>query len=363
VGTPPIAHAADPAWRDLLRYYVGLAPAEPLIQGLQSSPDDLFLSRLWTAATLLAAAPPVSSPWRDGLMKRLAQLFMNPRMPQLFRERALVALAESGEATVGLLFKTAIASPDPQLRAGSLLGLGALARAQDLPLIKTALDDANPEVRLATIHALRVLARAGNERAMELLLIAMLRAEGQVQKAAAEAMAELGAEGEAVLRDGINDPDLMVRRAAAYGLAATGEPWASEMLERIEWEDDEWLVRSAAAEARAIMRVERDEDAPPYELTLPRADAEPLLSAWAAEQGTATFTEAAALAALMRALTDGDVSTRQEAAQLLRRLADPKTIGALRQRLRDPEPSVRQAALVALDEISRRYDITITPGG
>jgi HEAT repeat protein len=230
-------------------------------------------------------------------------------------------------------------------------------------LIKTALDDANPEVRLAAVHALRILARVGSEPAMELLMVAMLQAEGQVQRVATEAMAELGAEGEAVLRDGIKDPDLMVRRAAAYGLAATGEPWAREMLEKIEWEENEWLVRNAAAEARAIMREEHDEDAPPFELALPRADAEPWLIAWAAEQGTATFTEAAALAALTRALTDGDVSTRQEAVQLLGRLADPKTIGALRQSLRDPEPSVRQAALVALDEISRRYDITITPGG
>jgi HEAT repeat protein len=69
------------------------------------------------------------------------------------------------------------------------------------------------------------------------------------------------------------------------------------------------------------------------------------------------------LDALVRALSNGDVSTRQEAAQLLGQIADPKTIGTLRQRLRDPEPSVRQAALVALDEISRRYDMTITPGG
>jgi HEAT repeat protein/energy-coupling factor transporter ATP-binding protein EcfA2 len=363
VGTPHIARAADPDWFDLLFFYVGLAPTEPLIQHLQSSPDDLFLNRLWQAAKLLAAAQPVSSPWRDGLMKRLAQLFMNPRMPQLFRERALVALVESGDATVGLLFKTAVAHPAPQLRAGALLGLGALGREQFLPLIKTALDDANPEVRLAAIHALRMLARVGSEPAMELLMVAMLQAEGQVQRVAAEAMAELGAEGEAVLRDGIKDPDLTVRRAAAYGLAATGEPWARETLEKIEWEENEWLVRNAAAEARAIMREEQDEDAPPFELALPRADAEPWLIAWAAEQGTATFTEAAALAALTRALTDGDVSTRQEAVQLLGRLADPKTISALRQSLRDPEPSVRQAALVALDEISRRYDITITPGG
>jgi HEAT repeat protein/energy-coupling factor transporter ATP-binding protein EcfA2 len=356
-GTTPTAHATDPAWLDLLCFYVGLAPPEPLVQQVQSSPDDLFLNHLWRAARLLAAAPPTSSPWRDSLMKRLAQLFMNTRMPQFFRERALVALVESRQAAVGLLFKTAAANPDPGLRAAALLGLGALGREQDLPLIKTALDHALLEVRLAAAHALRMLARLGSERAMELLVLTMLQAEGQVQRVAAESMAELGTQGEAVLRDGVKDPDLMVRRAAAYGLAATGEPWAREMLEKLEWEDKEWLVRNAAAEARASMRLGQDKEAPPFELALPRADTEPWLITWAAERSATTVTPDVALAAL----SEGDVRTRRQAVQFLGRLADPTMIDALRHSLRDPEPSIRQAALVALEEISRRYDLTIKP--
>jgi HEAT repeat protein/energy-coupling factor transporter ATP-binding protein EcfA2 len=362
-GTPPIAPATDPAWLDLLCFYAGLAPPEPLLQQLQRSPDDLFLSHLWRAAKLLAAAPPASSPWRDSLMKRLAQLLMNPRMPQLFRDRALAALVESRQAAVGLLFKTAAASPDPGLRTAALLGLGALGREQDLSLIKAALDDALPEVRLAAVRALYMLAHLGSKRAMELLMLTMLQADGQVQRVVAESMAELGAEGEAVLRDGIKDPDLMVRRAAAYGLAATAEPWAREMLDKIEWEDKEWLVRNAAAEARASMQGGQDKKVPPFDLALPRADAEPWLISWATERGATAVTPDVAWAALTRALTEGDVHTRRQAVRLLGRLADPTTIDALRHSLRDPEPSIRQAALVALEEISRRYDMTIRPGG
>jgi HEAT repeat protein len=54
-----------------------------------------------------------------------------------------------------------------------------------------------------------------------------------------------------------------------------------------------------------------------------------------------------------------ELSIREMAGETLRRLADPRSIEALRQALRDPEPSVRDAALLALDEISRRHDLSL----
>ena len=40
-------------------------------------------------------------------MTRLARLLMNARLPELLRDRALVALIDSGDAGVGLLLKQA----------------------------------------------------------------------------------------------------------------------------------------------------------------------------------------------------------------------------------------------------------------
>lgn len=356
--TTVVAHASDPAWADVLRFYAGMASAEPLIQHLLGTPDDLFLSRLWTTASLLAATPPGREPWRKGLMARLAQLLMNDRLPALLRDQALVALVDSGESGVGLLFKRAMNHPDPHLRARATLGLGALGQEQDLPLIRDSLDDADPDVRLAAINALGYLGLRGSEPALELIVATMVEAEDEVQRVAAETLADLGPEGLAVLRDGAKDQDLMIRRAAAYGLAAVGEPWVREILEEMQ-RDDEWLVRNAAVEALAIMGVGDDKEAPPLGLALPQPETEPWLVAWAAERGEGTGVGEAALATLLRALVEGDVFIRHAAIETLRRLADLRTIDALRQSLRDPEPSVRQAALVALEEISHRHDIAV----
>ena len=353
-----MAHADDPAWSDVLRFYAGLASAEPLIDRLFSLPDDLLLSRLWAAASLLGTAPKESAPWRVKLMKRLAQLFMNPRLPEPLRDRAMHALLESGEVGVAPLFKQMASSPEPTVRAKAILGLGGLAREQDLDVLEAALGDADAEVRLAAIRALGVFARLGIEQAADLIIAGLIETEGNVQRVAAETLAELGPTGEAVLREGAQDQDLVVRRAAVYGLAALDQDWSREMLAKMEREDDEWLVRNAALEALAHLAAGGHTDTP-LELSLPRAEAEPWLIAWAAERGIGTGVGEAALTTLTRALAEDDLPIRQAAVESLRRLADPRTIDLLRQTLRDPEQTVRDTALLALDEISRRYALTI----
>jgi HEAT repeat protein len=234
-----------------------------------------------------------------------------------------------------------------------------LAREQDLDVLEAALDDADADVRLAAIRALGVFARLGIEQAADLIIAGLIETEGNVQRVAAETLAELGPTGEAVLREGAQDQDLVVRRAAVYGLAALDQPWSREMLAKMEREDDEWFVRNAALEALAHLETGSHTDTT-IELSLPRAEAEPWLVAWAAERGVGTGVGEAALATLTRALAEDDLPIRQAAVDSLRRLADPRTIDLLRQTLRDPEPTVRDTALLALNEISRRYALPIT---
>lgn len=358
-GTSIVNRADDPAWFNVLRFHVGLALAEPLIEQLLSTPGDLFLNHLWKAASLLAAASPDQVPWRAKLVKRLGQLFMNPRLPAPLHNRCLAALVHSGEPGVELLFKKATGHADPQLRAAAIVGLGALGCEEELTLMEAALADASPKVRLAAVKALSMIARMGGEAAMDHLIATLLEAEAAVQRVAVEALATLGAEGHAVLRDAAGDHDLIVRRAAVYGLAATDEPWAMKTLEKLQQEDEEWLVRNAATEALDNVATRNKADIR-LELALPEAETEPWLIAWAAERGEGTGVGKAALATLMRAMAEGDLAIRRMAIGTLGRLADPRTVDILRQTLRDPEPSIREAALLALDEISHRCDLTIT---
>jgi HEAT repeat protein len=44
-------------------------------------------------------------------------------------------------------------------------------------------------------------------------------------------------------------PDLLVRRAVVYGLVRVRQPWALQLLEKMQVEDEQWVVRSAATQA------------------------------------------------------------------------------------------------------------------
>jgi len=69
-----------------------------------------------------------------------------------------------------------------------------------------------------------------------------------VVTAAAEALANDPNEGHAMLKDGATLKDILVRRAVVYGLARVDEPWALELLQTLQVEDDQWIVRTAATE-------------------------------------------------------------------------------------------------------------------
>ena len=42
--------------------------------------------------------------------------------------------------------------------------------------------------------------------------------------------------------------DLNVRRAAAYGLGRIHETWAKDLLNKLQTDDDQWVVRNSAQE-------------------------------------------------------------------------------------------------------------------
>ena len=62
-------------------------------------------------------------------------------------------------------------------------------------------------------------------------------------------------EGYNMLKDAAEIDNLLTRRAAVFGLARIPEEWALALLEHVQMEDDQWVVRGAAAEAAERRRV------------------------------------------------------------------------------------------------------------
>ena len=159
------------------------------------------------------------------------------------------------------------------------LGSGALHDVKSIELLAALLSNPNPNVRRAACLALSTI---GTTAAMDAVASALLHGDEILRRAAAEAMANHPSEGHNMLREGaVMKEDLNVRRAVAYGLGRIHEPWAEELLNKLQNEDDQWVVRNSAQEVLE----ERQKPNPHIPKRLPPPSESPWLIAFAGKKG------------------------------------------------------------------------------
>lgn len=339
----------------VLDFYAALTdPAELVRQGL-AAPDDLGRQHLWRAARWTGEGHP-DTPWRSRVMGELARVLVQPQQFGPLRARALRGLLVTRDKGLPYLLKRLLSHPDSAVRALGLQGLQQLGREADLPLFAAALNDSAAEVRRVAVEALGQLARDGVYAAVEQLIRLLVEADEDTRRLAAELLAHCGEEGHQILREGADEEDLKVRRAAAYGLAAVNQEWARERLRRLERDDTQWFVRSAATDALGLMQARQrpPTDTPPLDLTPVVIDQQGWLVEWAARQGIGIGVGRQAMQALLRALAEGDRPVRLAALRTLQYMGDLSHHDTLRGLLADADGAVRDAAFEALETIGER---------
>ncbi len=343
-----VAHLDDPSWLPVADFYAEMGGMEPVLRAWLSRPDDLWQTRLRTAARWAALAPP-DAQWRNGVMALIGRSLLTPGLSDESRQRLAEALIWTGDPGVPLFLRHALRNPNSTVRALAARMMAVLREGADLPGILKALEDPDETVRVAAVHA---LGEIGVPAAIEWLIHILESGDEVLQVEAARALAHQGEEGYRALREALQHEDFMVRRAAAYGLGEIEAIWARELLEKAAREDSQWIVRSAAASVLS----EREQKAKP---TPPPPPPVPWdmgwLIAWAAEQGEGVGIGEAVFGPLLRALAEGPAPIRRAAAQTLGWVGRPEHADALRRALNDPEPEVARAALQALEELSARY--------
>ena len=345
-------HMQDAEWSDVFEFCAGLVNIAPLVDVLLKREDDLFRSRLWMVANWAASAGPEVA-WRGKVLAEVAGQFMQPNQLPPLRERALMALLSTQDKGLGYLFKQAMSSPDPLVRAQAIRGLGMLEREQDLPTLEGALKDPDESVREAAVRAMGVI---GGQAGIEHLVTVLLEAEEALRKIAALTLAESGPDGCRILKDAVREDDMLVRRATTFGLAVTREEWARELLTKLEKDDPQWFVRSAATEALATMKgvEEYALDCSPVAL-----DQQGWLVEWGATRGMPVGLGRSAEPVLMRALNEADTPVKLAAIHTLAHLGGESAVEPLRAQLTAPDPAVRGAAYQALEAIGDRAGIRI----
>lgn len=326
-----------------MRYYAAHGDASKLVQSLMEFSRLPMHRPLFAAARWLRDAPK-NVAWRGKLFGSLAAIMQTEGVPLSLRGQAMAAFVVSNDSNAAALFRQFESTLSFELVKLAILGTGAIRDAKAVKVVERAMDAPSLGVRRAACMALVAI---GTTEALETVAQTLLNGDEDIRRAAGEALANDPGEGYAMLRDGITISDILLRRAIVYGLGRVNEPWATEALQKIQIDDEQWVVRNSAAEVL--------ESKTSVGLRAPRKLKAPSESPWliefAGKQGMGISPGAPATDILLLALKGDDPDTRLAALPYLKFTPNEGVITQLYGAIYKDDPELREAAYNVLWEI------------
>jgi HEAT repeat protein len=339
--------ATQPAWDMALGFAAAVIDMLPAVKARLSAEADVLYNNLFSIAHWLPESDP-NAIWRGEILKRVSAAIVATSQFPTVRKRALASLVASRDRNVIFIMRQAIRHANPVIRALACVGLGAIGSTDGIRDLRSMVVDDDRDVQMAAAQSLGAI---GTDAALEVMVQALLEGDEDLRQAIAEALSAVPGEGYEILRDAIDHQDMMVRRAAVFGLARVPTMWALGSLYRTMLEDSQWYVRSAAERVFTDARdPERQGPQGP-----PPLDDLTWLRQWAASQGEGIPDSDAAAQLLIRALQQGDQpKVRELAAKALAQQSHTSSVKPLYAALMDKEETVRAEAYEALGTLQMR---------
>jgi hypothetical protein len=231
--------------KTLALYYLALfGDVAPIINEMIQEDDIIHTNHLRIARWLQVA--PKNRPWRSTILRTLTVIVQKEKECLSLAAKIIAAIAFSGDKGVSIYFRQLIKSDHSGLKQLAALGCGILGDKKSLIELNDMLQEPSPaSIRAASL----AMAAIADKQSLEILATNLLNGNEMVRRCAAEALANEPVEGHPALKDGSTMEDLMVRRAVAFGLIRVNLPWATKIVENMQLEDSEWVVRNAAIQA------------------------------------------------------------------------------------------------------------------
>jgi HEAT repeat protein len=327
-----------------MRYFAAHADVRSLVNTMLEWSRLPMHRPLLTAARWLRDAPRTTG-WRSGIMTALADLMRTEGLPLSLRGQALAALVASNDPAVAALFRQIANTPSFELMQLAALGSGAVRDDKAAGALEELMAASSISARRAACLALVSIATTP---AMESVAKALLTADEDLRRASAEALANNAAEGHAMLKDGATMDDILLRRATVYGLGRVAEPWATELLEKMRVDDDQWVIRNLASE---MLEVRHHATDPRIPRPLKPPSESPWLIAFAGTQGVGISPGAPATDILLAALKGGDAEQRLAALDYLKQRPSDGIVKQMYEAMFGDDSELREAAYTCLWEI------------
>lgn len=326
-----------------LRFVAAHGDAAHLAQAMMEFSRLPMHRPLFAAARWLRDAPR-NAPWRGKMFGTLAAIMQTDGIPLGLRAQAMAAFVYSNDPSAAALFRQFAVSSSFELIHLAILGAGAVRDAKALKILEGALRAPSLSVKRAACMA---LAAINTNESLEIAAHALLNGEEDVRRAAGEALANDPNEGYAMLRDGITINDILLRRAVIYGLGRVKEEWATDLLKKVQIEDEQWVVRNAATEVLEMRT--RSEAYSPVKGKAPHET--PWLIEFAAKKGVGVSPGTPATDILLVALKDDDPEVRLAALQFLKFTPQDIVLKQMYEAMYKDDPELREAAYNVLWEL------------
>lgn len=327
-----------------MHYYAAHGDASKLVQAMMGFSRMPMHRPLFAAARWLRDTPK-NAAWRGKLFGTLAAILQTEGIPLSLRGQAMAAFVVSNDPNAAVLFRQFETTLSFELVQLAVLGSGAIRDTKAIHPIEQVINAPSLSVRRAACMA---LVSIGTTEALEFVAHTLLNGDEDIRRAAGEALANDSKEGHAMLKDGITLTDILVRRSIVYGLGRVNEPWALEILKKVQIDDEQWVVRNSATEVldsktTLTSRV-------PHKLKAPSES--PWLIEFAGKQGVGISPGTPATDVLLLALKGDDPDTRLAALAYLKFTPNEGVIAQLYDAMYKDDPELREAAYNTLWEIS-----------
>ena len=338
---------AQPEWDGktlALRYLAARADASAVADILLKDSDLPLHTQTFIVARWLRDAPK-DAKWRTKVFASLLSILQAEGQPITLRAQAMAAFIASGDPGVATLFRQLLSSRSFEVIPLAALGSGAMHDRKAVPLLEEVLQAPMGSVRRAACLALVAI---GMDQSFEAVARALLQGDDELRRAAAQALANNPSDGHEALREGATLADIMVRRAVVHGLARVEEPWAMELLQTMQVEDDQWAVRNLANQY--VDEITNRNPRVPKKLSSPSET--PWLIEFAGKQGTGIPRGGPATEILITAFKFGETDERLASIPYLKKNANEGIVGTLYNGMYGEDPEVREASFLALQEIA-----------
>lgn len=287
---------------------------------------------------------PIDVSWRKPILKNLATMLQQEALTMGFRTRVLACMVATNDPGVATMLRHLLRSPKNSVSQLAALGCGFLQDSQAVSDLANLVIDPTPLGQAACL----ALVNIGTRPALEVAADVFLQGAEPLRRAVAEAFANHPNEGHPLLKEGSEIDDLLVRRISIHGLRLIEEPWAKNILEEMQVEDGQWVVRNAAAQV-----VEELNDLDPY---IPRPLEAPEETNWliefASQHGTGISEGEPAREMILRVLREGSPDQTYAALDLCRRSGEAGFFPVIYHLLYGEDQQIAEAAYDTLWHLS-----------